>query len=95
MKDLNEKNGKEGKNVKGQTWPYFGIKISHVGLWIREKNGSGRKEERREEKKRRREEEEEEEEEKRRRKEGQRYGNYDFGMEFHGSIRISMVWYDY
>ena len=34
-----KKNGKEGKNVEGKTWPYFGIKISHVGLWLGEQNG--------------------------------------------------------
>ena len=45
---------KECKNVKGQTWPYFGIKISHILVfWDRAKR-EGEEWIREEEEKRRR-----------------------------------------
>ena len=48
---------KECKNVNGQIWPYFGIKISHILVfWDRVKREG--EERRREEEEKRREEEE-------------------------------------
>ena len=86
MKDINEKNGKEGKNVYGQTWPYFGIKISHLvsHFWDSKNVERGRR--RREEKKGR----EEEEEEKRRRKD-QRYGMVWITMDLYGFLWLGMT----
>ena len=47
------KNGKKNaKNVKGQTWPYFAIKISHILVFRdREKHEGGERRREEEEKK--------------------------------------------